>query len=325
MKCKFFGATAKLAMAILAVGAMFTSCYDSENGDVTKPYKAPDAVYTFVVTVTNDITGNPVTGATVTATATSVINWTEVGNGVYQGVITNDQSGANKMPAEVTINVAAKAGEYDAASAKAAVAEITNGQAVTCYANVVVNPTKFEPEGLQVEVSNSSASDTNSYTGDETYESENENVTPDKTLDIINKTGEPMLVSRKIKHWIGVKYMNTVAEAGTRAIDVVNEIDQYIKNVENAPNLTTEFTESAIEEYSFSLPVDVALQKISVKYIYDDKDYTFTYNGKSYTAKTRRITNVIFSNTFVPLNMYHGHGHGHGHGGDLNAGGGIFE
>ena len=38
MKSKFFSLNAKLALAVLAVGTMFTGCYDSENGDVNKPY-----------------------------------------------------------------------------------------------------------------------------------------------------------------------------------------------------------------------------------------------------------------------------------------------
>lgn len=319
MKCKFFGATAKLAMAILAVGAMFTSCYDSENGDVTKPYKAPDAVYTFVVTVTNGITGNPVTGAAVTA---GTVECKEVGNGVYQGVTTNDQT-VNKMPNSVMIKVA-KTTDYDAVETPITVAEITNGQAVTCYANVVVNPVNFVPEGLKVEVTTNTTSDTDAYTGDNVYGEEEEDVTYVPGLDIINRTNEPMLVSRNITYPTGIKYLEK-PNVETRAIDVVGEIHDYIVKAEGVANITTEFTGEAKETYSFLLPADVALQKISVKYIYDDKNYKFTYNGESYTAKTRRITNVIFSNTFVSQSMYHGHGHGHGHGGELNAGGGIFE
>ena len=68
MKSKFFGLNAKLALAVLAVGTMFTSCYDSENGDVTKPYVAPDAVYSFQGVVTNNITGEGVEGATIAFT-----------------------------------------------------------------------------------------------------------------------------------------------------------------------------------------------------------------------------------------------------------------
>lgn len=319
MKCKFFGATAKLAMAILAVGAMFTSCYDSENGDVTKPYKAPDAVYTFVVTVTNGITGNPVTGATVTA---GTVSCAEVGNGVYQGVVTNDQTGT-KMASTVTVNVAEKTNEYAAKSATVAVADITNGQAITCYANIVVNPTVFIPEGMKVEVSTNTTSDTESYTGDEVY-GEQEDITIDSSLDIINRTEEPMLISRDITYPTGIKYLVKPAVA-TRAIDVPAEIHNYITKAEGVDDITDEFTATETKTYSFLLPAASALQKISIQYIYDDKTYAVAYDGQSYTAKTRRIASVIFSNTPVLLNMYHGHGHGHGHGGELNAGGGIFE
>ncbi|WP_300905612.1 DUF3869 domain-containing protein [uncultured Bacteroides sp.] len=318
MKCKFFGATAKLAMAILAVGAMFTSCYDSENGDVTKPYKAPDAVYTFVVTVTNGITGNPVTDADVTVGAASC---DKVGNGVYQKVVTNDQTGT-KMASTVTVSVAGRANEYDAASTTVEVADITNGQAITCYANIVVNPTVFIPEGMKVEVSTNTTSDTDSYTGDKVY-GEQENITIDSSLDIINRTEEPMLISRDITYPTGIMYLKPVA--ATRAIDVLAGIHDYITKAEGVDNIADKFTEKETKKYSFLLPAASALQKISIQYIYDDKTYAVAYDGQSYTATTRRLVSVIFSNTPVLLNMYHGHGHGHGHGGDLNAGGGIFE
>lgn len=318
MKCKFFGATAKLAMAILAVGAMFTSCYDSENGDVTKPYKAPDAVYTFVVTVTNGITGNPVTDAIVTV---GTDRCEDVGNGVYQKVVTNDQTGT-KMASTVTVNVAEKTNEYDAASTTVEVVDITNGQAITCYANIVVNPTVFIPEGMKVEVSTNTNSDTSSYTGDKVY-GEQEGITVVSNLDIINRTEEPMLISRDITYPRGIMYLKPVA--ATRAIDVPAEIHNYIKKAEGVTDITDKFTEKETKKYSFLLPAASALQKISIQYIYDDKTYAVAYGEHSYTAETRRIASVIFSNTPVLLNMYHGHGHGHGHGGDLNAGGGIFE
>lgn len=319
MKCKFFGATAKLAMAILAVGAMFTSCYDSENGDVTKPYKAPDAVYTFVVTVTNGITGNPVTDADVTVGTAS---FEEVGNGVYQKVVINDQTGT-KMASTVTVNVAEKTNEYAAASTIVEVADITNGQAITCYANIVVNPTVFIPEGMKVEVSTKTTSGTESYTGDEVY-SKQEYIEFDSSLDIINRTDEPMLISRDITHPTGIKYL-VEPRVATRAINVPDEIHKYIKKAEGVNDITGEFTEIDKKTYSFLLPAASALQKISIQYIYDDKTYAVAYGEHSYTAETRRVASVIFSNTPVLLNMYHGHGHGHGHGGDLNAGGGIFE
>ena len=313
MKSKFFGFTAKLAMAILAVGTMFTSCYDSENGDVTKPYKAPDAVYTFVVTVSNGITGKPVEGATVTAGSTACAG---VGNGVYQAVVTNDQTGT-KMPSTVTVSVAAGS-DYEAATATVNVATIENGQAITCYANIIVNPTKYEPEGLKVETSSNLASETGSFTGDKTLEGDN--VEYVENMDIINSSDDPMQVTKNIKVFIGAKYVQEPAQ--TKAIDVIAELKKYIESVEGT--VGTDFS-TEVRPYSFLLPAKSALQKISVQYMYDDKTFNFTYNGVSYVAKTRRVVSVIFSNTPVLTEMYHGHGHGHGHGGDLNAGGGIFE
>ena len=313
MKSKFFGFTAKLAMAILAVGTMFTSCYDSENGDVSKPYKAPDAVYTFVVTVSNGITGKPVEGATVTAGSTACAG---VGNGVYQAVVTNDQTGT-KMPSTVTVSVAAGS-DYEAATATVNVATIENGQAITCYANIIVNPTKYEPEGLKVETSSNLASETGSFTGDKTLEGDN--VEYVENMDIINSSDDPMQVTNNIKVFIGAKYVQEPAQ--TKAIDVIAELKKYIESVEGT--VGTDFS-TEVRPYSFLLPAKSALQKISVQYMYDDKTFNFTYNGVSYVAKTRRVVSVIFSNTPVLTEMYHGHGHGHGHGGDLNAGGGIFE
>lgn len=315
MKSKFFGVTAKLAIAILAVGTMFTSCYDSENGDVSKPYKAPDAVYTFVVTVTNGITGNPVTGATVTAGSNACAG---VGNGVYQAVVTNDQTGT-KMPATMTISVAATS-DYETATTTVNVATIENGQAITCYANLIVNPTGYVPEGLKVETSTNTTSVTGSLSGDKTYADSNpEDVNYVENLDIINNSDDPMQVTKNITVYEGIKYLDEPAE--TRALDIIAELKKYIESVEGPINGFT----TTVKPYSFLLPAKSALQKISIQYLYDDKTFNFTYNGVSYSAKTRRVASVIFSNTVVLKDMYHGHGHGHGHGGDLNAGGGIFE
>lgn len=317
MKSKFFGFTAKLAMAILAVGTMFTSCYDSENGDVSKPYKAPDAVYTFVVTVSNGITGKPVEGATVTAGSTTCAS---VGNGVYQAVITNDQTGT-KMASSIEVKVAdgTDAGiSYTGNKQDVKIATIENGQAITCYANIIVSPTTYIPDGLKVVASSKMGSATDNYTGDKTLEGED--VIYNENLDIINSSDDPMQVTKNIEVFIGAKYMQQPIE--TKAIDIIAELKKYIESVEGT--VGTDFS-TEVRPYSFLLPAKSALQKISVQYMYEDKTFDFTYNGVPYVAKTRRVVSVIFSNTPVLTEMYHGHGHGHGHGGDLNAGGGIFE
>ena len=318
MKSKFFGVTAKLAIAILAVGTMFTSCYDSENGDVSKPYKAPDAVYTFVVTVSNGITGAPVNNATVTAGSTAC---TFVGNGVYQAVVTNDQTGT-KMASSIEVKVAdgTDAGiSYTGDKQDVKIATIENGQAITCYANIIVNPTTYIPDGLKVDASSKMGSATDNYTGDKTLEGDD--IVYNEGLDIINTSDDPMQVTKKIEVFIGAKYVEAPVE--TKAIDdVLAEIKKYIESVEGT--VGTEF-DTEIRPYSFLLPAKAALQKISVQYMYEDKTFNFTYGDAKYIAKTRRVVSVIFSNTPVSTELYHGHGHGHGHGGDLNAGGGIFE
>lgn len=60
MKSLFSGLSAKLALAVLAVGTMFTSCYDSENVDVVAPSTPEPATYAIVGNITDAATGLPV-------------------------------------------------------------------------------------------------------------------------------------------------------------------------------------------------------------------------------------------------------------------------
>lgn len=66
MKSIFSSLNAKLALAVLAVGTMFASCYDSENGDVTVNVKPDPAKYYIAGNVTNAETGEKLEGATIT-------------------------------------------------------------------------------------------------------------------------------------------------------------------------------------------------------------------------------------------------------------------
>ena len=59
MKSKFFGLSAKLALAILAVGTTLTSCYDSENVDIVAPSQPEPATYVIVGNITDAATGLP--------------------------------------------------------------------------------------------------------------------------------------------------------------------------------------------------------------------------------------------------------------------------
>ena len=72
MKSKFFGFSAKLALAILAVGTTLTSCYDSENVDVIAPENPAPAVYYIAGNITNATTGEALTAEELNASSTTV-------------------------------------------------------------------------------------------------------------------------------------------------------------------------------------------------------------------------------------------------------------
>ena len=72
MKSLFSGLSAKLALAVLAVGTMFTSCYDSENVDIVKPAD-PEAVYYIAGNITDAKTGEALPGAKVLMDETTTV------------------------------------------------------------------------------------------------------------------------------------------------------------------------------------------------------------------------------------------------------------
>ena len=128
MKSKFFGFTAKLAMAILAVGTMFTSCYDSENGDVTKPYVAPDPVYLISGTITDVETGAAITDATITVNGTAP---TQYSDGIFSA------SGKGGVLNTVTVK---KAGYNEDATVtrEFTIAALDKGQSSTTVVNIAL-------------------------------------------------------------------------------------------------------------------------------------------------------------------------------------------
>ncbi|MCI1648341.1 MAG: hypothetical protein LKI29_08415 [Bacteroides sp.] len=340
MKSKFFGLNAKLALAILAVGSLFTSCYDTENGDVTVPYKAPDAVYSFVGTVTNDVTGQAVSGASVTISGGTISgSATTDSNGGYQIVVKKDQTGSGKFAGgTVTVSIAGTS-NYDAASASISAEAVANGQAITYYKNIVVNYTTYIPEGLKVSSSATTSSHVFVYSGeDETADNYVEN------LDIINDTDDPLQVTKSVTVSKGamvtgdseniygyatapmvIGNSGNIYGAKTRATDdVLTAIKDYIKADLGGTDPTPTFDSETLT-YTFVLAPKTALKNLTVSYTYETKNYTFTYADTTYSIVVKRVVSVAFSNTQVTTENYHGHGHGHGHGGDLNAGGGIFE
>lgn len=319
MKSKFFGFSAKLALAILAVGATFASCYDSENGDVTKPYKAPGAVYSFVGTITNNITGTAVSGATVTLTGAATGTATADANGVYQ-IVLKAAEGAGFAGGAVTVTVAA-ATNYATASATIDVTKLDAGQAATYYKNVVVNYTAFLPEGLKV------TTHSNTTNSDVILSGENgENI----GLDIMNDTAEPLYIKRNFVVAAGITAESNTPGvypwASSKAIsgDILAAVKAYVTAELGGKEPTEKFGKET-QTFSILVAPMSALKKVTISYSFENKEFNFTYGAEKITVRTKSIVRVSFDYEETSFSHYHGHGHGHGHGGDLNAGGGIFE
>lgn len=327
MKSKLFGLGAKLALAILAVGTTLTGCYDSENGDVTKPYVAPDAVYSIVGTVS-------------TTDGKAIGNTTVKLSGVLEGSATTDANGSYSIrvtknggvTGDVTVAIEGKANEYKAATATTKVDKIVNGQAVAYYLNIVAE-SLVEPVVPDPELTFTSS--VNSESEDATYQGEHE----DKdgyhiALDLRNDGNNPVEYTR----WFSVNDGALVYEdtegvfvaASTKAAMTEDEVKAKIKETIIADlgiipvvNDEKKFGKKDMS-YTFVLPSKTALKNVTVSYIYQVKKYEFSYDGKKYPVTIKSVVKALFDSAFTLTETYHGHGHGHGHGDDINAGGGII-
>ena len=316
MKSKFFGLNAKLALAVLAVGTMFTSCYDSENADVSKPYVAPDAMYTFTGTVVNNITGAGVGGATVAL------------SGAVSGTVTTDDMGTYQFTTTVrdgvsgTVTLNVTGDDFDPAEATITVEKIANGQSIVYFKNVLVNYTEYLPEGLEIGTSNSTSSEDQVMQGEQ--EDEDNYV---EELDIINNSNETMYVERTFVVSSGSKVYEdaenimglgvitrAVPEAAKEAIR-----EWIIADLGSAPDaefVTEERTQT------ISIPAGEALRSVTVSYTYETKTYNYSYGTETGSVSIQTILSVRFDSQTIGIAHYHGHGAGHGAGD--NAGGGII-
>ena len=319
MKSKFFGLNAKLALAVLAVGTMFTSCYDSENGDVTKPYVAPDAVYSFQGVVTNNITGEGVEGATIAFTGAVTGTATTDAWGNYELTVTQKDGVAG------TVNMAVSGADFEATTATVEIEKIGNGQSIVYFKNIVVNYTSYLPEGVKINTSNNSSSTEQIIQGED---AEGEGYIPE--LDVINNTNEPMIVTYNFEVMSGSRIsedLENVMGAGvigadTRVVpdEAKADIKAWIVN-DLGMEPTAEFG-TRLYQASFTIPALQALKYVSVSYTIENQNYNYSYGTESGRVVTQTVLSVMFNANMVSVGHYHGHGHGHGNG--ENAGGGII-
>lgn len=121
MKSKLFGLSAKSALYLLAIcSALFTSCYEKEEVDVTPPVVLPDAAYVIVGNVYFAKSGEPVANKTVTidgGTIQTDSNGAFIKEGLTAGqhVVTVDLDGYAKVARTVYL-VAVQKGQTSLAN-----------------------------------------------------------------------------------------------------------------------------------------------------------------------------------------------------------------
>lgn len=316
MKSKFFGLNAKLALAVLAVGTMFTSCYDSENGDVTQPYQAPDAVYTFTGTVTSQLTGKGVANATVTFSGAVTETVKTDATGTYQYTTTDVAAG------QTAVNIVVSGKDFDNTNATVAgFKQIEKGQSIIFFTNVMVDLNIFEEEGLEFEPSvgvNSSS--------EETITSNPANEDYDESIDVANNTGVT-----KVYTWdVTVKKGSKVTEDNdnvygynVRAL-TDDKLKEAVRNRINAILGEVPQAEYGEEEKSATISLETgwAIGSVSIQYGIQTFNFEYEYDGVPGSVKVEKISSVLITPQLVPYEYFHGHSHGHGD--EWNAGGGII-
>lgn len=293
MKSKFFGLNAKLALAVLAVGTMFTGCYDSENGDVVKPYEPADPVYYVAGTITDAETGAPL-NAEVTV------------NGV-SATITDGNYSAKGQVGENTVSVKMAGYNNDeAVERKVKIDAVAAGQAYTAVVNVALtkNPSDLD---VTVQVLNMQASKANKRL----TSAENPG------LDLIGED-EGLKINRTFE----VVYGFTEPNLEGVSEDLAAYINQYLGQMLGV------FGEARKMEvdYEINLYPWTALVAVNLDYDLNEITYLFTpAEGEAATVTVKGVTGYKFSIEATDNHNYsYSHGHGHGHGDNINAGGGII-
>ncbi len=323
MKTKFFGISAKLALAIMAVsGALFTSCYDSVDGDVTPPPVLPDPVYSISGVVTNLATGLPVQGVTLTFTPASGTAFTAAtSNGAYNA--------STKVAGAYTVAVdATTAANFDIKyGASFSITALDKGMAGSYMQNVALEPKDYKGyNGMKINFA-SEAAGVYSKTFDGATESK---------VDIVNDGNSFLYPYFTMVVDTAARFVSTSAgldiqPAAATPKAAPASLNDYLKRELTAiygklpVNQADAFATGKVT-YKFEVAPLSSVKTISATTKYKQDTYTFTYDGVAYTIVIKAVSAYEFANTQYSNDIYHGHGghgHGHGHGGDLNAGGGI--
>jgi len=308
MKSKFFGLNAKLALAVLAVGAMFTGCYDSENGDVTKPYVAPDPVYTVSGTITDALSGAVITNATVSVSdSKGDLTWN---NGTYSVQV--NSSGSK------TVTVSATG--YDAVERTINIATLEKGQASTTVVNVALTQTgAININDVTVNLASSEVKNiAKVLKASENPQNEDEFLGLDLTADENAATFDRTFL-------LDLGSVTEPADIEDAFAGAPSGLLDYAKSYLGA--ITGQFGEmvQVPVKYTISIPPYQCVESVTINYTVVTSAYVFTYDNQSYNVIVKGVRTYAFSTQFLPNHGFsHSHGFGHDHGDNINAGGGIL-
>ncbi len=308
MKSKFFGLSAKLALAVLAVGMTLTSCYDSENGDVSVPSKPAAPTYAVNGVVTDFKTGEPIEGATVlVAGETKTTNV----NGAYS------YQGASPVQGDITISAAG----YRSVVRTIDMPTVETGAVVFTVNAALVG--EYDLPGIEPTVLETMT--TNDINAEDLFDATE---LASVIENLVNNTEKPITLPLTVNGLrIGGKFVTS--GAATKATDEAEEAARlafiaYCKNV-----LGVDLTEGYVEDGSWLFNIEInpwtEVTALSFKGYAAKEAYTFPYEGVEYTYTIERVLGYSCEPTFHTFGHGHYQGHGHGHGGELNAGGGIWE
>ena len=295
MKSKFFGLNAKLALAVLAVGTMFTSCYDSENGDVVKPYEPADAVYYVAGTVTDVETGAALNAeVTVNGVAATITDGNYSAKGqVGENTVSVKMAGYNNdQPVERKVNIEA----------------VAAGQSYTAVVNVALakNPSDLD---VTVQILNIQSSKANKRMTSAEYPG----------LDLIGEEEGLPGLPRTFEVVYGFTEPDLTDDVSE---DLAIYINQYLGEQLGL------FGEARLMEveYKINLQPWTALVAVNLDYDLEEITYQFTpAEGEAVKVTVKGVTGYKFSVEATDNHNYvYSHGHGHGHGDNINAGGGIL-
>lgn len=302
MKSKIFGLNAKLALAVLAVGTMFTGCYDSENGDVVKPYEPLPATYYVMGTITDATTGAALPDATVTVNGTDVVLNASASYSVSgqsgDNTVTVQLDGYNKdQTVTRTVNIPA----------------LSDGQSYTAVVNVALTPNPVAPE-LEVEVKVVTTMNRKEIKLDKDGKYGEE---PALGLDLMAEE-EAAVFTRNFNVEAGYDFVMTPESPSE---DMLAYVKEYL-----GANYGASDVETMTLPYTFQIPSWNALDYVSITYMYLTTTYTFVSSEDEVcVVDVNGITGYAFGTAFIPNHNYsHSHGHGHGHDDSINAGGGIL-